>query len=144
MKRDGYTGYLNLFGTEHEETLIAAYNYAESLTGLERFEEAKTLLRKTMPVARRVLGDSHRLTLKMRMRYAVALYQDASATLDNVREAVTTLEDAERTARRVFGGTHPLTSGIERYLQNARAALAAREGDDVSAIREAVDAMKAT
>ena len=49
------------------------------------------------------------------------------ATLDDVREAVTTLEDAERTARRVLGGAHPLTMVIERALQNARAALRARE-----------------
>ena len=132
MKRDGYTGHLNLYGTEHEETLIAAYNYAESLTGFERFEEAKTLLRKTMPVARRVLGESHRLTLKMRTRYAVALYQDASATLDDVREAVTTLEDAERIARRVLGGAHPTTERIEDELREARAALRAREATQPS------------
>ena len=57
----------------------------------------------------------------------MALCNDPSATLDDVREAVTTLEDAERTARRVFGGTHPLASDIERALQDARAALRARE-----------------
>ena len=38
-----------------------------------------------------------------------------------------TLEDVERTARRVLGGAHPLTTGIEGSLQNARAALGARE-----------------
>jgi hypothetical protein len=52
---------------------------------------------------------------------------DDSATLDDLREAVTTLEDTERIARRVFGGAHPLTTDIERDLQNARAALRARE-----------------
>ena len=53
--------------------------------------------------------------------------KDEGATLDDVREAVTTLEDAGRIARRVFGGTHPLTTGIEGELQDARAALRARE-----------------
>ena len=48
-------------------------------------------------------------------------------TLDNLREAVATLEETERIARRVFGGAHPVTTGIERRLRNARAALAARE-----------------
>ena len=52
---------------------------------------------------------------------------DAGATLDDLREAVTTLEAAERTARRVLGGSHPLTVDIEDDLQNARAALHARE-----------------
>ena len=49
------------------------------------------------------------------------------ATLDDLREAVTTLEDTVRIARRVLGGTHPLTKYMEQYLQDARAALAARE-----------------
>ena len=59
--------------------------------------------------------------------YAIALYEDASATLDDLREAVTTLEGTERIARRVLGGAHPTTTGIFVTLLNARAALAARE-----------------
>jgi hypothetical protein len=80
-----------------------------------------------MPVARRVLGESDEITLVMRRVYAIALYEDASATLDDLREAVTTFEDLERTARRVLGGAHPLTVYIEDDLQATRAALAARE-----------------
>ena len=49
------------------------------------------------------------------------------ATLDDIHEAVTTLEDAERIGRRVLGGAHPLTEAIGAYLQDARAALRARE-----------------
>ena len=112
-------------GEEHESTLAVANNYAFSLGNLERFEEARSLLRKTMPVARRVLGDSNDLTLKLRWKYAGALYLDSGATLDDLREAVTTLEDTERIARRVFGGAHPIAAGIEHHLQNARAALRA-------------------
>ena len=104
-------------------------NYADSLTNLRRFEEAKSLLRKTMPVARRVLGDSHDLTLTMRSKYAVALYTDDDATLDDFREAVTTLVEAERTARRVLGGAHPITEGIEGDLRNARAAVRVLESN---------------
>jgi len=40
---------------------------------------------------------------------------------------VTTLEETERMARRVFGGAHPTTAGIEISLQDAQAALRARE-----------------
>ena len=54
---------------------------------------------------------------------------------------MTTLEDVERTARRVLGGAHPLTADIERALQHSRAALAARQGGDVTAVRAALDAM---
>ena len=133
LKRDVYSGRLELNGEEHEKTLLVANNYAASLKELGRFEEARSLLRKTIPVARRVLGEGDRLTLKMRMIYAKALYKDDAATLDDLREAVTTLVETERTARRVLGGAHPVTTGIEGALRDARAALRARETPSGSA-----------
>ena len=98
-----------------------------SLIDLGRFEEARSLLCKTMPVARRALGASHESTIRMSRSYARTLYLDDGATLDDLRKAVTTLEDTGRIAWRVLGGRHPITMGTERYLQQARAALAARE-----------------
>ena len=80
-----------------------------------------------MPVARRVLGEGHSVTLKMRMVYAGTLYEDTDATLDDLHEAVTTLGDTERTARRVLGGTYPDVVGIGESLRIARAALRALE-----------------
>ena len=94
-------------------------NYAATLLSLKRFEEAKALLRKTIPVARRTLGDSKDLTLRLRWNYAEALYDDPAATLDDLREAVSTLEEMERTARRVFGSAHPLVATIEAGLREA-------------------------
>ena len=88
-----------------------------------------SVLRKTIPSAQRVLGDSHDYTLRIRTMYAAAFYEDTGATLDDLREAVTTLVDAGRTARRVLGSAHPTTMGIEEDLQNARAVLAARDVD---------------
>ena len=114
-------------GEEDEATLIAAANYAASLVYLGRLEEAKALLREMMPVARRVLGESEKLTLRMRWIYTMALYEDPGATLDDLREAVATLEDTERTSRRVMGGAHPTTEGIEGDLRNVRAKLRALE-----------------
>ena len=121
-----HSGRLKLDGEEHLSTLIAANNYAQSFHGLQRFEEAKELLLKMVPVARRVLGESHDLALMMRWNYARALYKDDRATHGDLREAVTTLEETGRTARRVLGGAHPTTGGIEGNLQDARAALYAR------------------
>ena len=111
----------------NREALGAALNYAVSLKSLERFEEAKSLLRKEIPVARRVLGEGNRLALKMRWIYAEALYKDGSATLDDLREAVTMLDDIARAARQVLGGSHPTTTGIEGALHDARAYLRVRE-----------------
>ena len=85
------------------------------------------MLRKTLPVARRVLGENHENTLRARGAYAMALYRDAGATLDDLREAVTTIEELARIARRAFGGGHPNVAGIGHQLREARAALRARE-----------------
>ena len=70
VKRDVYFGHLKLKGEENGKTLIAANNYANTLIHLERFEEAKALLRKMMPVAQRALCKSNETTLKMRWIYA--------------------------------------------------------------------------
>ena len=136
LRQEVYSGRLNINGEEHEKTLIAANNYASTLNDSNdsnRFEEAKTLLRKTIPVARRVLGKSCDTTLRMRWNYAMALYRDADAKLDDLREAVTTLEDVEQTARRVLGGAHPMIGEISKTLRNARATLGARETPSTSA-----------
>jgi hypothetical protein len=90
-------------------------------------------LRKTMLVARRVLGESNELTLKMRWIYSAALCRDGNATLADLREAVTTLEETARTARRVLGGAHPNTAGIEVTLRQSRVALRVRETPSASA-----------
>ena len=102
------------------------YEDAMTLLDLERFEEVKSLLRRTLPVAQRVLGENTEDTLKMRSVYADALYFDPSATHDDLREAVETLEDAGQIARRVLCDAHPLTEWIEDGLEDARHALYAR------------------
>ena len=141
MQRGVYSGYLRLKGEEDENTLREANNYAASLNDLKRFEEAKTLLRRTMPVTRRFFGASHESTFRMRWTYAEALYEDSAATLNDLHEAVTTLEETTRTARRVLGGAHPLVVQIEPCWRQAQAVLHARETGDMSAIREAVEAL---
>ena len=123
LRKDVYSGWLRLEGEENSNTIISANNYATSLLKLQRFEEVKLLLRRTLPVARRVLGKNATTMLALESMYAEALYGDPSATLRDLREAVTTLEDAERVARRVFGGAHPTTAGIEKLLRNVRAVL---------------------
>ena len=127
MLQDVYSGELKLYGAQHEQTLISANNYAATLTKLERFKESRSLLRRTIPVAQRVFGENQRATLKMQRSYAAALYLDANATLNDLREAVTTLDETVRIARRVLGGAHPTARSMEISLQEARAALSARE-----------------
>ena len=129
LRQDVYSGRLILHGEEDEDTISSAMNYVGSLVHLRRFEEAKSLLRKWVPVARRVLGEGKILTLRIRQNYAIVLCMTASPTLNDLSEAVTTLEDTERIARRVLGGSHPLTITIERHLREAQ-----RERDAAAAL----------
>ena len=122
-----YYGRLKLKGEEHRLTIVAANNYAALLKNVDRFEEASSVLRKVLPVSRRVLGKGDRITLKMRWIYAEALRRAPDATLDDFREAVKTLEDTARIARRVLGGAHPTTEGVEAELRAVRAVLHYRE-----------------
>ena len=126
MKQDVYNGNLKLNGEEHGNTLMAASNYTNLLLDLRRFEEARSLLRKMIPVARRVAGDNDEVTFKMRCIYAQALYKDSGSTLDDLRESVATLEDVVPRAQRVQGGAHPQVVIIEEALRNSRTALDAR------------------
>ena len=127
MDRDIYRGYAKLHGKQNADTLRAACNYANTLYDLRRWEEARSMLRETVPVSQRVLGTDHALTIKIRWVYGQSLYMDADATLSDLREAVETFEEIKCTARRVFGGVHPLATMIEDSLRPARAALRARE-----------------
>ena len=106
---------------------IAAHNLTSSFISLERFAEAKSLLRDTMPVAQRVLRENDDIPSRLKWLYAKALYKDDGATADDLREAIQTLEDAEPIARRVLGGSHPLVAWIEQSLLDSRAFLVARE-----------------
>ena len=120
--------YIKLLGMRAAEEDRVVVKREEQLIDLQRFEEAKSVLRKMTPKARRVLGESHELTLRMKWNYARTLYTDTGATLDDLREAVTTLEDTERISRRVLGGAHRTTQVNQNALRNARAALRARGG----------------
>ena len=128
LRREVYLKRLKVFriyGEEDRDLLIEANNLAASLLQRRSFKVAKHLLRKWIPVARRVLGDSNEITLQLRRTYGEALYKNVDATLDDLREAVEALEDVGRIARRVFGSAHPTTASVECALETSRAMLRA-------------------
>ena len=118
---------MKLEGEESKNSLREAGNLALSLGILQHFAEAKARLRKMIPVARRVLGETYETTLRMRSQYARVLYADPDATLDDIREAVTMLEETERAACHVLGPSHPISIGIGRDLKNVRGGLRIRK-----------------
>jgi hypothetical protein len=109
-----------------DKTIRAAYNYASSLKGLQRLEEAKTLLRKNIPVARRIFGESDAYTLRFRWLYANCLCDYKNATFDDVAEAVETLESVAKVWKRFMGERHPETAKVLNALKEAREMLRLR------------------
>ena len=77
LRQDVFLGNLRLLGKENRETLREGNNYAASLAEQKRYGEVKSLMRKTLPVARRVLGENDETTLKARLVYAIALCKDS-------------------------------------------------------------------
>ena len=79
------------------------------------------MLRKVTPVARRVLGEGHRLTLKLRWLYANCLYDhNDDATLDDLVEAVETLESVAKVWKRFMGERHPETANVLQAVKATR------------------------
>ena len=115
--RDVYSEDLKLFGRQNRQTLSAANNYAMTLLRLKRFEEAKELLRKNIPVARRVLGTEHELTLSLREDLSRATLLDGDSSAEEKREALRMLEDVAGTMRRVLGPAHPDTLHAQEKLE---------------------------
>jgi len=120
MRRAVYSGYLRLHGEEHRRTLSEANCLANLLIDLKRYEEAKSELKKVMPVAQRVLGENNGTMLTMRRIYAATLYENSAATLGDLREAVTTLKETERIARRMLGGAPGRRRGRARTARGSR------------------------
>ena len=89
-----------------------------TLLDLRRFAEAKKLLRKVAPVARRALGAEHALTLSLREDLSRATL-DGDSSAEEKREALQMLKDTVAVMRRVMGPAHPDTlhaqGELERY-----------------------------
>ena len=105
---------------ESQQTLTVASHYAATLIRIERFEEAKRVLRQVIPVAQRTLGTVHMCTVSLREDLARAMLQDGNSTLGEKREALRTLEDSLRVMRRVLGTQHPETQRVQRSLHMYR------------------------
>ena len=69
--------------------------------------------------------------LVIRWNYARASYLDDDIRMSELRESVETLEDTERTAQRVLGSAHLYVQTMGQSLQEARAALRARDSADM-------------
>ena len=132
MRREIFADAVRLLGPDHENTIVDAINLSESLIEAKLFEEARSLIRDNIPVARRTLGTDHELTFELRTNSARAIYRDTNSSRD-VHEAVAILEDVFRTTRRVFGLQHPIFAEFRKNLEKARMRLADDESREALA-----------
>jgi hypothetical protein len=138
LKRETFDRQVATLGVSNECTILSGNNVATSLLGLERWEEAKTLLgEKLLPAARKSLGADHNLTLRLGQNLADALYSNPERTRDDLRlnqhrslrrrdpllntgddllEAETIMKHVVERRRRVFGPAHPDTRRAEKML----------------------------
>ena len=72
-----------------------------------------------MPVARRVLGTEHELSLSMREDLCCATL-DGESSAEEKREALRMLEDVAAVMRRVMGPAHPDTLHAQEKLEGYR------------------------
>ena len=90
-----------------------------TLLDLRRFEEAKKVLRKVTPVARRILGTEHELSLSLREDLSRATL-DGESSAEEKRQALRMLEDVAGVMRRVLGPAHPDTLHAQEKLDGYR------------------------
>ena len=102
-----------------KQPIRAANNYALTLLELQRFEEAKGILRRTVPVAQRTLGAEHELTLSLREDLSHATL-DGESSAEEKREALRILEEVAGVIRRILGPAHPNTLYTQRNLERYR------------------------
>jgi hypothetical protein len=84
---------------------------------MQRFEEAKRVLRKVIPVAQRVLGTQNELTLSLREDLSRATL-DGESSAKEKRQALRMLEDVAGVRRRVLGPAHPETLFTQTELEH--------------------------
>ncbi len=126
LERTIYSNWKAHRGIADVHTIRAALNLCVSLGNLKRFEEARALAQKTIPVAQRALGPDHDLTLCICRNTVDAVYKDPKSSLADLRRAETTLKDVCRRTRRVFGTQHPETRTCEKTMKRLKAILAER------------------
>ena len=97
----------HMLGPESPSALSAASSLVNSLIEDNNFAEAKALISETLPIARRVYGDAHDITLGLRYKIPHSIVLNPDATRKDLHGAKEELEDLLRTTRRIFGNSHP-------------------------------------
>ena len=111
-------------GLASSTTLEYALSLCATVVYAGRYTEAKSLLCKLLPEARRDLGVEDDTYIRLRATYGQALLECDEASRDDVVEALAIFEDLASTIRRIYGTAHPFMPRIQADIEEARKKLA--------------------
>ena len=114
-------------GIDDASTIQAGLNLSVSLTDLKRYEEARSIQRKIIPVALRILGAENDTTLLLLRTNVRSVYSDPKATLADLRQTERSMRDVLQRTRQIYGASHPDTQTCERFMHNVKQILAKRD-----------------
>ena len=115
LTREVYTRRVAMFGVSNEDTLLSALNLIISYTRALRFAEAKKMILEQLPIANRVLGKDHQMTLAFQRNIVIGLLRDEKSTREDALQAEKIVKDMLVRLRRVYGPTHPDTRLMEEH-----------------------------
>ena len=121
--KKNYASRVRIFG-HTEQTLNAANNLSIVLVRAGNASESMAFSRPLLPLARRVLGADHHMTLRLAHDYAYAVLECAAPSRDELVFAEKLLEDTVRRLRRVLGPEHPVTQKAEDDMPKIRRRIA--------------------
>ena len=111
-------------GLASSTTLEYALSLCATVVYAGRYTEAKSLLCKLLPEARRDLGVEDDTYIRLRATYGQALLECDEASRDDVVEAMAIFEELSTTIRRIYGTAHPFMPRIQADIEEARKKLA--------------------
>ncbi len=91
-------------GLEHPATLQRMFDLAQTLHGLQNFEDAEMVLRQLLPLREKILGLRHRATIETMANLVRELFYQHKYT-----EAIPVLQEQVRRCKEGFGDDHALT-----------------------------------
>mmetsp|Transcript_26288 Transcript_26288/g.78913 ORF Transcript_26288/g.78913 Transcript_26288/m.78913 type:complete len:222 (+) Transcript_26288:3-668(+) len=120
MLREIHEKRVALFGPEQRDSIGAANSLAIALVRLARFDEARAILKRQIPLARQLGGTQWVHAAGV---FSRAVVEDDNCPTTELEEALTVMDDASRTARQTLGTAHPVAKALERDLGCIRARL---------------------
>ena len=112
------------FSPEDPLILQDVANLGTSLVHTRQLTEARSLMRKYLPIARRVLGLDHEITFGLIENLAGAIFENALAPREDLVEVDEILTKQLKRLRQVLGAAHPATQRHENHLKKIQERLA--------------------